>query len=242
MKNLTEILNGSHGYQAQLIALAKINFKAGTEIAKNKLIQAKKSVSNPSIDQISLDDFRDLALPEEFNQVQENNDAQNRDLFDKCVSAMNATICLAQDNLKNEPANKWLSESIKSPIARIIDRANYMRENDSYKQQHQANLETLSAFGTGEGVQNLEQSSKERAIENVKNSITEFSSLDNMSDVRTLETSELLALVENLDNVDMLEQFNKSILNLCTKYASNPRFNLDPELLVYGNNLKLQEK
>ena len=117
-----------------------------------------------------------------------------------------------------------------------------MRENDSYKQQHQANLETLSAFGTGEGVENLEQSSKERAIENVKNSITEFSSLDNMSEVRNLETSELLALVENLDSVDMLEQFNKSILNLCTKYASNPRFNLDPELLVYGNNLKLQEK
>ena len=242
MKNFTEILNGSLGYQAQLIALSKINFKAGTEIAKSKLIQPKKSVSNPSIDKISLDDFRDLALPEEFAQVQENDETQNRDLFQKCVSAMNSTICLAQDILKNEPANKWLSESIKSPIVRIIERANYMRENDSYKQQHQANLKTLSAFGTTEGVENLEESSKARAVEMVKNSIQEFSSFDNMEEIKNLETSELLALVENLNSDEMLEQFNNSVLNLCSKYAQNPRFNVDPELLVYGNELKLAEK
>ena len=70
--NLTEIIKGNKlGYQAVLIALSKANWNAGTTISASPLIKPKKAVNNPSLDVLSLDDFRDLAQPEEFNQVQE---------------------------------------------------------------------------------------------------------------------------------------------------------------------------
>lgn len=236
--NLTEILKGNKlGYQAMLIALSKANWKAGTTISASPLIKPKKAVNNPSLDVLSLDDFRDLAQPEEFNQVQEVQKENTQENFNVARDIMNATITYAKDVLANEPNNAWLCD-VRPPLQRIIERSNYMRDNDSNAETHKNNLKALTAFDTEKGLTNLATTSKEKAEEMIRNSYQEFQSLDNMENISKLPSEDLIEIICQYDSEEIMEQIEKSILNLTTRYVKNPNFNLDAEFVTYGNQLQ----
>ena len=236
--NLTEIIKGNKlGYQAVLIALSKANWKAGTTISASPLIKPKKAVNNPSLDVLSLDDFRDLAQPEEFNQVQEVQQENIQNTFEVARDIMNSTITYAKDVLVNEPTNVWLCD-VRTPLQRIIERSNYMRDNDSNAETHKNSLKALTAFDTEKGLTNLATTSKEKAQEMIRNSYAEFQSLDNMDSISTLASEELIDIICQYDSPEIMEKVEASILNLTSRYAKNPNFNLDAEFKTYGNQLQ----
>ena len=236
--NVTEIIKDNKlGNQAILIALSKINWQAGTTLSNSPLIRPKKEVNNPSLDVLSLDDFRDLTIPEEFNQVQEVQKENMWEDFETARDIMNATIVYSKDVLLNEPTNAWIAD-IKLPLQRIIERSNYMRDNDSNAETHKNNLKALTAFDTEAGLTNLATKSKERAQEMIRNSYAEFQSLDNMDCISSLSSAELVEIIIQYDNQEMIERIESSILNLVSRYARNSNFNLDPEFIVYGNALQ----
>lgn len=150
---------------------------------------------------------------------------------------MNATITYAKDVLANEPNNAWLCD-VRPPLQRIIERSNYMRDNDSNAETHKNNLKALTAFDTEKGLTNLATTSKEKAEEMIRNSYQEFQSLDNMENISKLPSEDLIEIICQYDSEEIMEQIEKSILNLTTRYVKNPNFNLDAEFVTYGNQLQ----
>jgi len=239
-KTLTEMLNGDNGYMLQAIALRVINLYSTNEVAKSKLIKPIKHRTNET----SIDEFANYksGLCDEFKKIAETDEQEQERLFNEALPVANASVLLARDLVRTEPASAFWLRDIQTPEQKIIDRINYIFDNpNSENENRKAVIKSLSNI---EGVSDnlAEANAKTDAEKNelIKNSLTEFASLNNAEEVMSLSTQELLEIVKEYEpntDKDIIESINKRVIGIIQSYTKGKIRNIDNELVVYAQSL-----
>lgn len=239
-ETLVKMVRGEFGYQVQALAVSSYNFWSSNEVAKSKLIRPIKERTT----QESIDEFADYksGLCDEFRQLAEQSEEEDNQLFFDALPVANASVLLARDIARTEPSVAFWLKDIVTPEQKIESRINYLFNNpDSENETRKAVIETLGNIkGVSENLEIAQNKTKAEKNEMIKNSLTEFQSLNNADEIMKLSTDELIDIVADyVPNTehDILEGINNRIIGIVQSYTKGDSKTIDSELVMYAKTL-----
>ena len=237
---LVKMVKGLFGYQVQALAVSSMNFWSSNEVAKSKLI---RPIKERTIEE-SIDEFADYksGLNDEFLQIAEQSEEVEERLFHDALPVANASVLLARDIARTEPTTAFWLKDVVTPEQRIESRIKYLFNNpDSENETRKAVIETLGNIeGVSENLEVAKNKSKSEQNEMIKNSLMEFQSLNNASEIMKLSTDELIDIVSEYEpntEHDILEGINNRIVGIVQSYTKGKSKSIDSELVMYAKTL-----